>query len=75
LLTICQKEINLNLIAYRKPTHTYRLDSCPAGLGRYNNQGFAWKFYLPENLKFQASNNLLKHIAAIISPWIGILVG
>jgi hypothetical protein len=49
------------------------LDSCPAGLGRYYDQGFAWRFYLPENLKFQSPNNLLKHIAAIISPWIDIL--
>jgi hypothetical protein len=63
------------LIAFRKPTHTYRLYSCPTGLGRYNDQGFVWRFYLPENLKFQASNNLLEQMAAIISLWIDILAG
>jgi hypothetical protein len=45
---MCKKGINLNSIAYRKPTHIYRSDFCPAGLGGYNNQGFAWRFYLPE---------------------------
>jgi hypothetical protein len=49
------------------------LDSCPTSLDRYNNQGFLWRFYLSKNLKFQASNNLLQHIAAIISPWTDIL--
>ena len=27
--------ISFNLIAYRKPTHVFRSDSCPAGLGGY----------------------------------------
>jgi hypothetical protein len=30
---------------------------------------------LPDNLLFQASNNLLEHLASIISPWINILAG
>jgi hypothetical protein len=46
VLVICQKGIDLNLIAYTKPMHTYGSDSCPAGVGRYNNQGFTWRFYL-----------------------------
>jgi hypothetical protein len=28
-----------------------------------------------KNLKFRASNNLLEHLAAIISPWVDILAG
>ena len=33
------------------------------------------RFYLPEKLKFRASNNLLEHIASIIIPWIDIIEG
>jgi hypothetical protein len=65
--------INLNILAFRKPTHVYQSDSCPAGLGGFSNKGFAWRFYLPEHLRFRASNNLLEHIAAVITPWIDIL--
>jgi hypothetical protein len=43
-------------------------DSCPAGLEGYSHEGFAWRFYLPDDLKFRASNYLLEHLAAIISP-------
>ena len=67
--------VSMNLVAYRKPTHVFRSDSCPAGLGGYSHSGFAWRFYLPENLKFRASNNLLEHIASIITVWVDILAG
>ncbi len=67
--------ISLNSIAFHQPTHVYRSDSCPAGLGGYSHKGFAWHWYLPADLKFRASNNLLEHLAAIISPWIDILAG
>jgi hypothetical protein len=47
LLTVlqkCQHGINLNaiVIVYPCPTHVYRSDSCPAGLGGYSHEGFAW---------------------------------
>ena len=71
----CREGIDLNLIAYRRPTHVYRSDSCPAGLGGYSHEGFVWRFYLPDDLKFRASNNLLEHLAAIISPWVDIIAG
>ena len=45
------------------------------GLGGYSHAGFAWRFYLPEHLKFRASDNLLEHIASIITPWIDIIKG
>jgi hypothetical protein len=71
----CRDGIDMNSIAYRHPTHAYRSDLCPAGLGGYSNKGFAWRYYLPQYLKFQASNNLLKHIAAIITSWVDIIAG
>ena len=63
------------MLMYRRPTHAYRSDSCPAGLSGYSDKGFAWKFYLPPKLPFRASNNLLEHITAIITPWINIIAG
>ncbi len=69
------KGISMNQIAYRKPTHVYRSDTCPAGMGGYSHKGFAWQFYLPDNLKFRASYNLLEHMVGIISPWVNILAG
>ena len=74
-LTIANNGISLNSIAFRRPTHIYRSDSCPAGLGGYSNRGWAWRWYLLKNLLFRASNNLLEHLAAIISQWVDILAG
>jgi len=67
------KGVSLNLLAYRKPTHVYYSDSCPFGLGGYSTAGHAWRFQIPSDLRFRASNNLLEHIAAIITPWIDII--
>ena len=33
--------IYMNLISFRRPTHIYRSDSCPYGLGGYSHKGFA----------------------------------
>jgi hypothetical protein len=44
-------------------------------LGGYSQEGFAWRFYIPDDVKFLASDNLLKHIAAIITPWIDVFAG
>ncbi len=63
----------MNLIAYLAPTQVYHSDLCPAGLGGYSNKGFAWCYSIPQSLQFQASNNLLKFLAAIITSWIDIL--
>ena len=72
-LTHAHKGVSMNILAYRKPTHVYRSDSCPAGLGGYSHQGYAWRYYLPTELQFRATNNLLEHIASVISPWVDIL--
>ncbi len=59
----------MNLIAFRQPTHIYRSDSCPYGLGGYSDKGFAWRYELQEEHRFRALNNLLEFIASIITPW------
>ena len=38
--------IDMNLLVFRKPTKVYRSDSCPAGMGGYSSDGFAWRWYL-----------------------------
>jgi hypothetical protein len=70
-----RRGIDMNLITYRRPTHVYRSDSCPAGFGGYSHQGFAWRYYFPDELLFRASNNLLEHMAAVITPWVDIIAG
>ena len=65
--------VNMNLLVYRKPTKVYRSNLCPAGLGGYISNGFAWIFYTPLWLKFRASNNLLENLAAVITPWVDII--
>ena len=67
--------ISFNMIAYRRPTHVYRSDSCPIGLGGYSFEGWAWRFYIPKHLRYRATNNLLEHIASIITVWIDIIMG
>ncbi len=67
--------IDMNLLGFRSPDRIYYSDLCPAGLGSYSNQGFAWCFRIPDNLLFRASNNLLEFLAAIVTPWIDIING
>jgi hypothetical protein len=69
------KGIHLNIIVYQRPTHVYHSDLRPAGLGGYSDSGFAWRWYLPAHLLFRALNNLLEHLAAIITPWFDIVRG
>ncbi len=74
-IKIAHDNISMNLIVYRRPTHVYCSDSCPAGLGRYSDSGFAWQYYLEPAHQFWVTNNLLEHIAAIIIPWVNIIWG
>jgi hypothetical protein len=67
--------IDMNLLGFRSPDRIIYSDSCPAGLGSYSNQGFAWRFKIPEDLFFCTSNNLLKFFMVIIMPWIDIIGG
>ena len=65
--------IDMNLLVFRKPTKVYRSDACPAGIGGYSSDGYAWRWYIPDHLKFRASNNLLEHMGAIVTPWIDMI--
>ncbi len=65
----------MNLLGFSSPDQIYYSDSCPAGLGGHSNQGFVWRFRIPENLLFRASNNLLEFLAAIVTPWVDIING
>jgi hypothetical protein len=67
ILDKAKKGIDINLLAFRSPDRIYYSDSCPASLGGYNNQGFAWQFTIPDDLLFCASNNLLEFLAAVIT--------
>eukprot|EP00956_Cyclotella_meneghiniana_P017221 scaffold27841_cov34-Cyclotella_meneghiniana.AAC.7 len=67
--------LSMNNLVFCLPNRCYRSDSCPIGLGGYSDEGFAWRFYLPEWLLFRASNNLLEHITSVITVWIDILAG
>lgn len=67
--------INMNIVFYLLPSSCYRSDSCPNGLGGSSHKGWAWRWYLPDILCFRASNNLLEHLAAIITPWISLIQG
>jgi hypothetical protein len=64
---------DMNLLGFCSPDRIYYSDSCPAGLGGFSNQGYAWHFKIPDNLLFRASNNLLEFLAAIIMPGIDII--
>ena len=44
--------VDMNLLVYRKPTKVYISYSCPAGLGGYSSDRFAWRVYIPLWLKF-----------------------
>jgi hypothetical protein len=65
--------ISMNIIVYRLPIHIYCSDSCPARLGGHSNSGFVGTYYLPANLRFHVTNNLLEQFASIITPWVDII--
>ncbi len=65
----------MNLLGFRSPDRIYYSDSCPASLGGYSNQGFAWRFQISNDLLFCGTNNLLEFLAVIITPWIDIIGG
>ena len=47
------KAVDKNILVYRKPNKIYRSYSCSAGMGGYSSDGFAWRFYIPLELKFR----------------------
>ena len=72
-LSLAKNGISMNLLTYRKPTHIFRVDACPFGLGGYSAQGRAWRWYVPKHLQFCARINMLEHLASVIGPWIDLI--
>jgi hypothetical protein len=75
IIKILHDGISINIIVDRRPVHIYHSDSCLEGLGVYSNSGFAWQYHLEPEHQFQATNNLLDHIVAIITLWVDIIHG
>ena len=75
VLAKASRGIDMNIVAYRRPSHVYRADSCPHGLGGYSSEGYAWRFKVPDDLLFRASNNFLEFIASIVTPWVDLIAG
>jgi hypothetical protein len=75
IIKIVHDGISMNIIVYQCRMHIYCSDSCLAGLGGYSDSSFAWQYYLKPEHQFQATNNLLEHIAANITPWVDIIWG
>ena len=73
MLVQANQGISMNLITFRAPTHLYRSDACPAGLGGYSHLGRAWQFLIPKKLQLRATLNFLEQISCEIGPWIDII--
>ena len=70
-----QNGIDMNNLAYRMPNIVYRNDSCPFGLGGYDVRASGWRWIIPPELRFRATNNLLEHLANIVSIKLGLIDG
>jgi hypothetical protein len=75
ILKKAKEGIDINLLTFRSLDRIYYSNSCPIGRGSYSNQEHAWCFKAPDNPQFRATNNFLKFLAAIITPWINIING
>ena len=73
IIAKAKEGVDMNNLAHRSPDHVFRNDSCPFGMGGYSLKGKAWRWYIPENLRFRASNNLLEHLANIVSVKLGLI--
>ena len=62
-----RKGIDMNNLAHRMPDFIFRNDSCPFGLGGYDVRAQGWRWIIPAELRFRATNNLLEHLANIVS--------
>ncbi|MGH7974512.1 MAG: hypothetical protein ACREBR_03205, partial [bacterium] len=65
--------MSINLLIYRDPTHVFRSDACPHGIGGYSMfSGKAWRWKIPEGLINRVSLNCLEFAAAVVTIWIAI---
>ena len=68
--------ININLLVEREPNHLFITDSCENGIGGFSlKSGRAFRFEIPNHLKGRVSNNVLDHLAEIVTTWLSILHG
>ena len=72
-LKLANTGISMNLLTFHKLTHIYIADTRLFSLGGYSARGRAWRWYIPKNLQFRATINMLEHIASIIGPWIDLI--
>ena len=75
VINLAKTGISMNLLTFRLPTHVYRSDACPAGLGGYNNKGRAWRFPIPPNLQGRALIKLLERLGCAIGPRVDLKEG
>ncbi len=52
-LEIARQGINMNLVTFCRPTHVYRSDSCPFGLGGYTDECFPGSSRSPKTSSFE----------------------
>ena len=68
--------MSINLIIERQPTTIFVTDSCEAGIGGFLvKTGRAFRFEIPDHLRFRVSNNVLEYLALLVAIWLGILDG
>jgi hypothetical protein len=60
--------ISLNSIAFRRPTHIYRSDSCPAGLEGYSNKGWAYGDGIYQKISSSVLQAIYSNIWQKLSP-------
>ena len=67
VITQANKGVDMNNLARRLLTVTFKNNSCPFGHGGYSVVGNRWRWRIPPDLRFRATNNLLKHLANLAS--------
>jgi hypothetical protein len=69
------KGVDMNNLTNRLPNVVFKNDACPFGIGGYNIMGNSWRWIIPPELRFRATNNLLEHLTNIASKKWGLLIG
>ena len=66
-----EQGVSMNTMVFRKPDHIYISDASEHGLGGFAlNDGRAWRYIIPPNLRGRAHINLLEFIVQVVSIWI-----
>ncbi len=62
--------ISFIIIVYIALMHAYCSNCCPKGMGSTSHQGIVRRWMIPDDLAFCVLNNLLEHLATIVTPWV-----